>query len=279
MKPVHVVKASLVVAGFVLLAGALPASAQRTGDGGKDAKKGDLAVESLALVPLSTNTAVRVTVKNVNYDDESWKTKPPVIRVSCVSPDKGNVTRVGKVRPIRPNGREELFFTSKMSETVLDPPSLDELVTGNPPEEAGILMSHVAWQCTAELTSPDDNSSNNRAKGGQGASYDMKITKLEFDNSGSSPPTAVVKVLLEGWALPRKAQLVCSKSGEPTRKDEKEVNWNGSLTQGWKASVTFGKSGAGFVPSAAGWQCTAQITGSKGADTDPGNDVFTAPVP
>lgn len=272
-------KVFVAVAGLGLLAGSSPASAQRVADGGKEAKKGDLAVESLELVPLSQSVGVRVTIKNISYDDETWKTKPPVVRVSCVSPDAGTVTRVGKVRPIRPNGKEDLFFTGKMSAVVLDPPSLDDLLPGSPSDEAGILMSNVAWQCTAELTSPDDNPSNNRAKGGQSASYDMKIVKLEFDNSGSSPPTAVVKVLAEGWALSRKAQLVCSKSGESTRKEEKPIDWNGSPINGWKATVTFGKSGAGFVPSAAGWQCTAQITGGKGSDSNPGNDVFTAPVP
>ena len=84
---------------------------------------------------------------------------------------------------------------------------------------------------------------------------------------------------VEGKSVKRKLQLQCTKSGEPARKEEKEIVWSGSPIQGWQATVTFGKPGAGFVPSASGWQCSAQITGAKGPDQNPGNDTFTAPVP
>lgn len=285
MMVVRRVQPSILVAGILLVFGAAPATGQRPGEGGKEARKGDLAVQSLELVPLSSAVAVRVKVRNINYDDATWATKPPVIRVSCVSPDAETVTRVGRVRPMRPNGTEEFFFTRTMPSNPMDPiaiaASLEELFTGggSPPEQTGILKPGVAWQCTAELVTPDDDSSNNRAKGGQAASYDLAITMLEFVNSGSSPPTAIAKASLEGTSVQRKVQLQCSKSGEPARMEEKEIAWTGTIFQGYKGTVTFGKPGAGFVPSAAGWQCTARITGGKGPDKNPANDVFTAPVP
>jgi len=283
MKIVQISKLSSAFAGIVLLVCATAATGQRPGTGGKEARKGDLAIQSLELVPLARDVAVRVTARNVNYDDAAWAAKPPLIRVSCVSPEAETVTRVGKIRPIRPNGTVQLFFSKTMPSNPMalpDPDMFDALLTGDdPPEQAGILRAFVAWQCTAELVAPDDDGSNNRAKGGQSASYDLRVTKLEFENSGSSPPTAIAKAKLEGTSLSRKLQLQCTRSGEPSRTEEKEIAWSGTIFQGYEATVTFGKPGAGFVPSAAGWQCSARITGTKGPDKNPSNDVFTAPVP
>lgn len=285
MKIVQVWRCWTVVAALLFLFGAPSATGQRPGEGGKGANKGDLAVQSLELVPLSSAVAVRVTVRNVSYDDAMWAAKPPAIRVACVSPETETVTRIGRVRPIRPNGTEQLFFTKTMPSnpmSIVDVPSIEELAAGSsPPEKAGILTQWLAWQCTAELMSPDDDSSNNRAKGGQAASYDVRIALLEFVNSGSSPPTAIVKATVEGRSAARKVQLQCTKSGEPARTEEKEIVAiaGDSVLSESKGIATFGKPGAGFVPSAAGWQCTARITGGKGPDKNPANDVFTAPVP